>query len=122
MPKKLGVELVDPIDETSPIGDRLASDARLRVVKPLDIPAIGWHFANGLAAFDQQFPECFRVIDSPGNRHPTPIMATASFSINNSKLRHAGLNLVTPRRKLYIFASAMDFACISKTAEATSFV
>ena len=36
------------------------------IVKALDVPAVRRHFAHGLAALHQQFPEALGVIDSAG--------------------------------------------------------
>ena len=64
--EKLRIELVDAVHESAAPRDRLAGNARLRIVKALDVPPIRRHFADGLAALDQEFPKRLGAIDSAG--------------------------------------------------------
>src|SRR5687768_8250033 len=64
--EKLGIELVDAIDEAAAPGDGLADNSRLRIVKAAHVPAISRHVTDGLAALDEEFPKRVGMIYSPG--------------------------------------------------------
>ena len=64
--EKLRVKLVDPVEKSSALGDRLAGDPGFGVIKPLHIPPVGGHFGHDIATFGQQLPKRLRVVDSAG--------------------------------------------------------
>src|SRR5262249_21874988 len=64
--KKLWVKLVDLVQEAAPLRKSFSSNSWLGIIIPLHIPAVCRHIDDGIAAFDQQFPESLCVIDSAG--------------------------------------------------------
>src|SRR6476469_1160045 len=64
--EKLGIKLVDLIEEAGALGKSLSRDAWLGIVISLYVPSIGRHLADRIPAFDQQFPEGLRVVNSAG--------------------------------------------------------
>ena len=79
--KKLRIELVDAIHEAAAPGNGFSENSRFRIIKALDVPPIRWNVSDSLAAFAQEFPERFRMIDSAGES------ATDSDD-SNTLLRH----------------------------------
>src|SRR2546423_10021569 len=64
--EELRIELIDAIDETAAPDDRFAGQARLRVIVPLHVPAIGRNLDHTFPAFDEKFPERFGVTHAAG--------------------------------------------------------
>ena len=60
--EELGIKLINTINEAPALGDGLADDARLRIVKALHIPAVSRHLTHGIAAFLKQSPERLGVV------------------------------------------------------------
>ena len=70
--EELGVELVDLGEKPSPARVHLARRRGVRIVVVVDVPAVGGHLADGVAAVAQQPPEGSRVVGAAGKpaAHP----------------------------------------------------
>src|SRR6476469_2085590 len=68
--EELRIELIDAFDESTAADDRLAGQARLRIIIPLHVPAIGWNLDHAFATLDEKSPERFRVTHAAGETAP----------------------------------------------------
>ena len=64
--EELRIELVDSVDKSPTSGDRLAQDARLGIVEPLDIPPIRWNLTDSLTTLHEELPKRFSVVNAAG--------------------------------------------------------
>ena len=56
MPKNAGLEAVDVVEEAAGLGAATCRAAGIGIVVGLDVPAVGRHFADHVAALGQQLP------------------------------------------------------------------
>jgi hypothetical protein len=66
----LRIKLIDPVNETAALRDRLARDSRLGIVIAFDIPTIRRHFHYALTTFDEKFPKRIDGIHATGEAAP----------------------------------------------------
>ena len=64
--KKLGVKLIDLIQETTAFGESLSGNPWLGIIIAPDIPSIWRDIGDSILSFNQQFPERLRVNDTTG--------------------------------------------------------
>src|ERR1700738_3501811 len=55
--KKLRIKLIDGVNEPATQGNGFSSHAWLRIIIPLRVPAIRWHFNDACTAFDEKLPK-----------------------------------------------------------------
>ena len=67
--EKLRIELVDAVNETSPLGDALAGKAGLGIIIAIDLPAVGRDLDHRVFALEEKLPEGLDVIQSSGKAY-----------------------------------------------------
>ena len=89
--KELRIKLIDCVDKSAAKRDRFSSHARFRIVIPLDIPAIGWHFNDAFPAFDEKLPKRILRTHAAGKTAAGSNNRNTLFLHGGGLLRRGGL-------------------------------
>src|SRR4051794_40952223 len=89
--EELRVELIQPLNEPAPLGNRLPRQSRFRIVKPLHVPTVRRHVGDRFTALDEQFPKRFGIVDA------TRETAANSNNRDSFSLHRSGHNICDTR-------------------------